>query len=420
MKTTTVCALLLGVLCAGVVAGSWYPRREAAGSPTDGSGVLYYVDPMHPSYTSARPGVAPDCGMPLRAVFAERNGVAASAATEGSTGALRIDARQQRLAGVRVVAVETAAISDRLHLTGRVVADESRTFQVNAGIDGFVREVSTLTTGSFAAKDAWLASISAPEARPAIQAYLVAADVVERANRGGEAPAAAAFANGALQQAVDRLLTIGLSNAQVDAIARTRQIPLTISIAAPAAGFVIARSVTVGQKIQRGDPLYRLADLRRVWVLADVPASDAERLTRAAAVDVVAPGRRQVLRGRLSADVPAQSEGGTQSVRVRVDVDNSTLALRPDMFVDVDAAMSLGAAITVPADAIVDTGLRRWVFVERGAEMFEPRAVEIGWRAAGRVEVINGLNAADRVVGGGAFLLDAENRLRAMPAVAAR
>src|SRR3954470_6714829 len=292
MNNAIICAVAGAVLCGGVVAGSWRPRHEPAGSRQPAR-ILHYVDPMHPAYTSDRPGVAPDCGMPLRPVFDDQRGaVVATALGAASSGVVRLDSAQQYLAGVRTVAVEASSANERLHLYGRVVADETRTYQVNAGVDGVVRDLATVTTGSLVAKNAWLATISAPEARPAIQAYLVAVDVVDRASRAAESAAAVDFANGALQQAVDRLLTLGVSAAQIDTIRRTRRVPTTISIAAPESGFVIGRSLTLGQTIQRGDAMYQLADLRRVWVLADVSETDAERLTPAAAVDVHVPGRR--------------------------------------------------------------------------------------------------------------------------------
>jgi Cu(I)/Ag(I) efflux system membrane fusion protein len=150
-----------------------------------------------------------------------------------------------------------------------------------------------------------------------------------------------------------------------------------------------------------------------VWVLADVSETDADRLTPAAAVDVHVPGRRGVLRARVASDVPAQFDATRQSVSVRLDVDNSSRVLRPDMFVDVEATISRAVSLTVPADAIVDSGRRRAVFVETAAGVFEPRLVEIGWQLAGRTEIINGLSAGERVVAAGAFLLDAENRVRA-------
>ena len=248
-----------------------------------------------------------------------------------------------------------------------------------------------------------------------MQTYLVAVDVVDRATKGAEAAAAVEFANAALQQTADRLLTLGMSSAQIETIRRTRQMPATIRLTAPEAGFVIGRNVSIGQKLDRGDELYRLADLRRVWILADVSGADAEDVTPGAIAEISVPGRGGTLRGRVSSSVPPQFNAATQSAAVRLDVDNPGFALRPEMFVDVALMVTRPASIAIPADAIVDSGLGKSVFVERALGVFEPRRVETGWRFGRRVEIVSGLQAGERIAVDGVFLLDAERRIRAVP-----
>ena len=415
MKNATVSVLLVGVLGAGFLAGTWFrPRQTVSAAGARPRAVRYYVDPMHPSYTSDRPGVAPDCGMALQPVYDAGDDVAVAAALGGAPGAVTVSPQQAQLIGVRVAAVETAAGSQRLRLSGRVVPDETRVYRVTVGIEGIVREVSTVTTGSLVSKDQWLATFAAPEARAPVQTYLVAVDVVDRATKGAEASAAVEFANAALQQTADRLLTLGMSNAQIETIRRTRQMPATIRLAAPEAGFVMARNVSIGQKLDRGDELYRLADLRRVWILADVFGADAEHLTPGATAEISVPGRGRTLHGRVSS-VPPQFNAANQSTAVRIEVDNPGFALRPEMFVDVDLIVTRPESIAIPADAVIESGLKTSVFVERAAGVFEPRRVETGWRLGRRVEIVTGLQAGERIAVEGVFLLDAERRIRRMP-----
>ena len=419
MKNATVALLLVGVLGTGFLAGTWYRSRHAVSAAgTRPHVVRYYVDPMHPSYTSDRPGVAPDCGMALQPVYDADDDAAVARIPGGAPGAVTVSPQQQRVIGVRVAAVETAGGSQRLRLYGRVVPDEARVYRVTVGIEGIVREVSTVTTGSLVSKDQWLATFAAPEARAPVQTYLVAVDVVDRATKGAEASAAVEFANAALQQTADRLLTLGMSSAQIETIRRTRQMPATIRLAAPEAGFVIARNVSIGQKLDRGDELYRLADLRRVWILADVFDADAEQVTPGAIAEISLPGRGRTLRGRVSR-VPPQFNAANQSAAVRIDVDNPGFALRPEMFVDVDLIVTRPESIAIPADAIIESGLKKSVFVERAAGVFEPRQVETGWRLGRRVEIVTGLQAGERIAVDGIFLLDAEHRIRGMPSEAA-
>jgi membrane fusion protein, copper/silver efflux system len=380
MKNATLLCLVLTALGAGFLAGSSYPQRELV---------------------SAESLPAP--------VHDHRMMVAESSAMR--PGAVTVSSSKQQLIGVRVAAVEKKAATSRLRLYGRVVAEETRLYTVNLGIDGYIRQISNVTTGSHVGKDEWLATFSAPEARLPIQGYLVALDVLDRESTGGAGGAALDQARGSVQQAVDRLLTLGMSSVQVEEIARTRQVPPNIRVTAPEDGFVVARRLSIGQKFERGDELYQIADLRRVWILADVFGRDAESVRPGMEADVSLPGRARTLRARISGDVLPQFDQASQSLKVRLEVDNPDFLLRPDMFVDVELPIALPAAIVVPVDAVLDSGARKTVFIERGAGVFEPRQVETGWRSGGVVEIVSGVSTADRVVVAGTFLLDSESRI---------
>src|SRR5437879_232745 len=164
-KPTAVGSLLviaLGAFVAGRFSGG--SRQQ---NPPSAKRVLYYVDPMHPTYRSDKPGTAPDCGMALEPVYEHGQIV-------------RVRSETQRLVGVRVELVERVSGSANLRLYGRVAPDETRVYRVNAGVDGYVREISGVTTGSRVDNGEWLATLAAPDARTPIQSYLVALDAVER------------------------------------------------------------------------------------------------------------------------------------------------------------------------------------------------------------------------------------------------
>jgi Cu(I)/Ag(I) efflux system membrane fusion protein len=415
MKNAALSLLLLAVLGAGFLAGSWYNERERVSAASlRARKVLYYVDPMHPAYKSDKPGIAPDCGMQLEPIYADDGQQPAPAApTSGMVaGAVNISPEKQQLIGVRVQAVEKSSGTERLRLYGRVAPDEARLYRIDVGLDGFIREISTVTTGSHVRKDEWLATFSAPEMRSPIQGYLVALDVLDRSRKAGDSPAQTDLASAGLQQSIDRLLTLGMSRVQIEEIGRTRLVPPNIKITAPADGFVLARNVSIGQKFERGDDLYRIADLRRVWVLADVFGREAEYVRPGMTAQVSVPGRTRSFRARVSRDVLPQFDAASQSVKVRLEADNPGYLLRPDMFVDVELLIPLPPTIAVPVDAVLDSGLKKRVFVERGDGVFEPREVETGWRFSDQVEIVNGLRAGDRIVVSATFLLDSESRMR--------
>jgi Cu(I)/Ag(I) efflux system membrane fusion protein len=406
MKSITLSCLLLGVLGVGFAAGAWYTGqgRRAATAP---------------------PAAVDDAGVHDMHAMHGGSGDAAGDLEEGPSsalppGAVTVSPRKQQLIGVRVSPVETKSATGRLRLYGRVAADETRLYTLNVGLDGFVREISNVTTGSRVRKDDWLATFSAPEARLPIQGYLVALDVLDRARKADDSTAALEQASAGVQQSIERLRTLGMSAVQIDDVARTRRVPPNIRVTAPADGIVLSRKLTVGQTFERGDELYRIADLRSVWILADVSGRDVEQLRPGTAAVVSLADRTRTFRGTIS-DVPPRYDAVSQQVEVRLDVENPQYVLQPDMFVDVELPVAFRPAMVVPVDAVRDAGLRKTVFVARGGGVFEPREVQTGWRSGGLVEIVTGLSAGESVVVSGAFLLDSETRLhRAAPPVGPR
>jgi Cu(I)/Ag(I) efflux system membrane fusion protein len=389
------------ILAAAALAGaSWYARRDSHDiTRADPRKVLYYVDPMHPAYTSDRPGKAPDCGMQLTPVYDD-------------AGVVRVRPDMQRVAGVRTETVDLKPAAATLRLYGRVAADETRLYRITAGTDGYVSDVSHLTTGSRVEAGAWLVTIAAPDVRTPIQAYLVALDAQEQ---GTQRPAdTPGVVDRGVEQAEAGLLTLGVSRAQIDEIRRTRRVSSSIRMTAPAAGYVLDRRVAAG-RVAAGEELFRIADLRRVWIVADVSSRDAQYVRPGADVEIAVPGLGRTLHGAVSAAVAPQFDPVSQTVNIRLDADNPDGTLRPGMAVAAHVRLALPPGLAVPADAVLDTGLKKRVFVERSAGLFEPREVETGWRAGERVEIVRGLAAGERVVVSGTFLLDSESRLRRPP-----
>ena len=180
----------------------------------------------------------------------------------------------------------------------------------------------------------------------------------------------------------------------------------------PVDGFITQRNVVVNQRLEPGTELYRLADLTRVWIAADLSQNEAPYLRAGARARVSLAGSPNAVAAARVSDVLPQFDGATRTLKVRLEADNPRFALRPDMLVDVEVPAELPAAITVPADAVVDGGLRKTVFVDLGDGFFAPRAVQIGWRFDDLVEIVAGIEPGERVVTAGTFLVDSESRLR--------
>jgi len=414
IKKASYFLLLCAAIGGAFAAGSWRSHNHTvSASGLHGRRILYYVDPMHPSFKSDKPGIAPDCNMPLEPVYADGE-APPDVAPDPNSATIAVDAAKQQIIGVRVGTVATEAGVERIRLYGRVAAEETRIYKLNAGLDGYVRDLSGFTTGSAVKKDDWLITYSSPEIRQPIQGFVAALDSIDRETKNGTTDSTQmVYAKISQEQSVDRLITLGMSWLQIEEIRKTHMIPANVEISAPADGFIVARNVTAGEKIMRGTELFRIADLRQVWVVADVPPRDAERLQPGMSAEISLAGRVLPARARVSGAVLPQFDPATQSSKVRLEVDNPGFALRPDMFVDVHLEVPYAAATTVPADALVRSGMSTTVFVEGSAGVFEPRQVHTGRRLGDRVEILHGLVAGDRIVVSGTFMLDSESRMHA-------
>ena len=388
------------------------PASESARSRR----ILYWVDPMHPNYKSDRPGKAPDCGMALEPVYAD-SASSPDATVPVPPGAVAIDAASQRLVGIRVATPEKTSGTHTVHLQGRVVPEDTRTYLVNSGMDGFVRETYQDSVGALVKKDQKLASSYVGETLSVASGYLAATAAVPGA-AGKDGSRTVPFPGAGSKQGVssiqgysDRLRNLGLSEAQIKQMAESHTLPETVDIVSPVDGFILARNITPGQHFDRSTEFYRIADLSQVWIVADVFGSDAQDIHTSAIARVTMLDQRGTFSARVANLLP-QVDPETRVLKLRLEANNPGYALRPGMFVEVELPLEGPAGLTVPQDAVIDSGQQQRVFVEVSAGVFEPRAVQIGWRSGDRVEIVHGLAEGERVVVEGTFLVDSESRLK--------
>lgn len=417
-KYLFVGTLLILLICA-FVAGSWFGSHDGGkNSSPDGRRILYYVDPMNPGHTSDKPGTAP-CGMKMEPVYADEGDsrqMAGKAASSASPGAIKVSPEKQQMIGVKTSVVGKSAMHRVLRTTGTVTPDEARVYRLIAAVDGWIRGTYNDLTGTLVKKDQELAYYYAPDFLSAEQAYLYVLGSLDRfVSSGKETPNQIKLTKIEVQRYIDSLRTLGMSEMQINEIARTRQSSERIKIVAPATGFIIARNVSLGQRFEKGTEWYRIADLRRVWVLADCFKNEAEHIKPGMKVRVTAPHQKRELHAMVSNVIP-QFDTNSRTLKVRLEMDNPGYLLKPGMFVDVEIPLQMPEAITVPADAVVDSGLKKTVFMDLGNGFFEPRQVETGWRNNGQIEITRGLMAGERIVVSGTFLIDSESRMKAAAA----
>jgi Cu(I)/Ag(I) efflux system membrane fusion protein len=386
-----------------------------------GHRVLYYVDPMHPSYKSDKPGIAPDCGMQLKPVFAQdiQNEPTPSSLAGLPAGAVSIDGPTQRLLGIRLATVERSRTTHIVRTVGRVVPEDTRVYRINSGIDGFIRETLQDSVGTQIKKDQKLATYYSPEFLSVASGFLAASERVPGAvgtdgSRTMPFPGAVSKQGvSSLQGYTDRLRNLGMSDVQIRRMADSRQLPESVDVVAPADGFIISRSISPGQHFDHGMEFYRIADLRRVWVVAEVYQQETSFLRPGGFAEITLRDQGPRFSARITDSLP-QSEAGGGTVKLRLEVDNPRFTLRPEMLVDVELPIRLPPAVTVPVDALVDSGEHVRIYVEHGEGVFEPRQVETGWRFGDQVEILRGVQPGERVVVAATFLVDSESRLKTL------
>ena len=394
-----------------------YSRHPSGTAPAGARKVLYYADPMNPGFRAEKPGVAP-CGMPLEPVYAD-GGPAPGAGGAAASGVVLVQPGVEQLIGVRVETVEKAPWSQSIRMPGTVVADENRVYRITSGTDGWVKKVLPPTTDSLVVKDQILATFYAPEFFSALKAYLYALRSLKRSEAAGaEGAAQVDTSNANLDNYKVSLRNLGMTEPQLNAIQRSGQGTDNVEIRSPASGLILNRNVSIGQRIAKGVDLYRIADLSRVWILVDI-YDDAALLTRPGMrMEVTSSYLRKPCYATLT-DIPPRFDPATRTLKLRLAADNPGYLLRPDMFVDVAFKVSMPAALTVPVDAVLDSGLRKTVFVELSPGRYQPRQVETGRSTGDRVEIVKGLRAGERVVVSGNFLLDSESRMKSAGTAAA-
>jgi len=215
-----------------------------------------------------------------------------------------------------------------------------------------------------------------------------------------------------MQAAEENLEFLGMGPTQLKEVARTRKIARNIELRSPVAGVVLVRNAFPGLRFERGTELFRVADLSHVWILADVFENEAQHFRPGTVARLILPRSRAMYEAKVTGSVP-QFGPSSRTLKVRLETDNPGFALRLDTFVDVELPVKLPPGLSIPADAVIDSGLHKRVYVDRGNGFFEPREIEIGWREGDRVQVVKGLMPGERIVVSGTFLVDSESRMKA-------
>jgi len=385
------------------------PAGNAAAHGAKGR-VLYYRNPMGLPDTSPTPK-KDSMGMDYLPVYADED------KSGDPRGTVRISQGRIQTLGVRTEeAAMRPALTRSIRATGTLQFDERRLATVTTKAAGWIERLMVAATGDPVRRGQVLAEIYAPDLVAAEEEYLVAARMGGTMNGGSMTGTMAHGDAGALTAAsLQRLRALDVPEDEITRLRKSGRAQRRIAVRAPADGVVIEKPVQEGMRIEAGQALYKTADLSDVWLIAEVQEQDLGLIQpdqSATAQFVAFPGRR--FEGKVEFIYPALS-AETRTARVRIVIPNPDLVLRAAMYANVEIAAPAteGPMLALPSSAVIDSGARQVVLIDRGEGRFEPRPVRLGTQGGDWVQVTEGVKVGEKVVTSANFLIDAESNLRA-------
>ncbi len=329
---------------------------------------------------------------------------------------VQVDDSRRQLLGIRTVPVSRTRLQKTIRTVGLVSADEKRASQVHVKFEGFIEQIFVNYVGQKVQKGQPLFTIYSQDLLAAQHEYLASKAALGRIPEDKVADPARNASRSLAAASRQRLELFDVPRGVLAEIDRTGVPQRYITINSPQRGTVVEKQAVAGLAVDPMTALYVIADLERVWVLADVQERDLAqvKLGQEARLTVDAlPGQK--LGGRL-AFVSPTVDGSTRTAKARIEFANPAAILKPGMYATVMIDVDLGEGIAIPEDAVIDTGERKIVFVAHEGGHFEPRAIEVGISLGGLVQVLSGLKEGESIAQTGQFLLDSESRLRAAAA----
>jgi membrane fusion protein, copper/silver efflux system len=386
--TAALCALVTTSACATAIAAEDTTRGN------ESRRIKFYRNPM------GLPDISPtpkqdSMGMDYIPVYEDE---------DANDGTVKISPGKIQKTGVRSEQVAKRVLNIPVRVPGTIQLDERRTSIVSFRFEGFIESVENVTTGQHVHKGQPLMRVYSPALASAAAEYVS----VHGAKAGS------GITSQGVKGARRRLENLGMSEQAITEIERTGELSLSVPWLAPQDGEILERNAVNGMRAAPGAVLFRIADHQVVWVVADIAERDLASISIGQKVSVRPRAYMDRLFSGEVALIYPHLNAQTRTARIRIELPNPDGLLRPDMYADVEIATGTEAAVlTVPDSAVIDSGARQIVLLDKSEGRFEPRAVKLGRRGDGRVEIREGVSEDDKVVVTATFLIDAESNLKA-------
>ena len=400
--------MLLMFLASGVVWLMWPPAiLLPADSKQDGMAGMEMPGMAQPREQSGVKSEKRDKKQDTKSGTSDASSPMPAAAT------VTIPQERLQMIGVKYEQVTKRQLEKQIRTVGRVAVDERRLAKVTIKFHGWIEQLFVNATGDQVKKGQSLFAIYSPDLVATQEEYLLA---LQSRTQLGESkiPEVATGSKDLLESTRHRLHLWDIGEEHIRELERTKQVTKTLPLHSPISGTVINKSILQGAHVEPGEELYTIADLSRVWILADIyeyELSFVKKGQKAAVSLSYDPGT--VLTGQVGFIYPTL-DPKTRTAKVRFELNNADEKLKPDMYANVELRVPMGARLAIPQEAIIESGQKQIVFLHRGGGKLEPRLIKTGVKTGEWTEVLEGVSEGDHIVTSANFLIDSESRLKSV------